>query len=71
MTSVATAEDMILAKLEWASSSGSERQLRDVAAMISVHSLGLDVAYLRHWAAELGVLEPLDDMIGRNDTHNL
>ncbi len=71
LTSVATAEDMILAKLEWASSSGSERQLRDVAAMISVHSLGLDVAYLRHWAAELGVLERLDEMIGHNDTHNL
>jgi hypothetical protein len=55
VTAVATVEDTILAKLEWARASESERQLRDVAAMIRVHGTALDLAYLRHWAGELGV----------------
>jgi hypothetical protein len=54
-TAVATVEDTILAKLEWAREGESERQLRDVAAMISVHGAALDLTYLRRWAAELGV----------------
>lgn len=70
MTAVATAEDTILAKLEWGQTNESARQLRDVAAMISVHALGLDVAYLRRRAAELGVLERLDEMLGLDDDNN-
>ena len=62
-TAVATVEDMILAKLEWAQSSESERQLRDVAAMIRVHPAGLDLTYLRQWADELGVRVPLEQLL--------
>lgn len=57
--SVATAEDTILAKLEWARASGSERQLRDVAGILSLQAGRLDEAYLARWAAELGVDELL------------
>ena len=63
MTAVATVEDMILAKLEWAQSSESERQLRDVAAMMRVHPAGLDLTYLRRWADELGVRVPLEQLL--------
>ena len=51
---VATAEDVVLAKLEWAAESGSDRQLRDAAAIVAV-TTDLDVAYVDRWAAALGV----------------
>ena len=61
---MATVEDTILAKLEWARDSESERQLRDVAAMIRVHGAALDVPYLRRWAGELGVKGALEVELG-------
>ena len=51
---VATAEDVILAKLEWARATGSERQLDDVAGIVAVADR-LDVAYIDRWAVVLGV----------------
>jgi hypothetical protein len=51
---VATAEDVILAKLEWAKASGSKRQLDDVAGILAIAS-GLDRSYIDRWAAVLGV----------------
>ena len=50
--SIATAEDTVLAKLEWAVKAESERQLRDVAGVLAV-SQNLDVEYLEHWVREL------------------
>ncbi|MCP4873072.1 MAG: hypothetical protein GY898_30640 [Proteobacteria bacterium] len=52
---IATAEDTILSKLEWAQQSPSERQLRDVAGVLQVSGEHLDRSYLDHWADELGV----------------
>lgn len=52
---VATAEDTILSKLEWASKSGSERQLQDVMSIVAVKGNTLDVAYIDGWAQSLGV----------------
>jgi len=52
---IATAEDTVLAKLEWRALSDSERQFRDVVAVLAAQDL--DVVYLRHWAPELGVTE--------------
>ena len=54
-TYVATAEDMIIAKLEWARASGSERQLADVAGILAVSGPHLDFAYVKRWVAELGL----------------
>jgi hypothetical protein len=55
---VATPEDTIVAKLEWAKKSGgSERQLTDVAGILSVRGDALDRAYIQRWADELGVLD--------------
>jgi hypothetical protein len=52
---VSTAEDSIVAKLEWARMSDSERQLRDVAGILSTQAGRLDVAYVDRWVAELGL----------------
>lgn len=54
---VATAEDTILTKLEWAKAGGSERQLADVRGILDVQGDTLDRAYIERWAAPLGVLE--------------
>ncbi len=55
---VATAEDMMIAKLEWAQAGESERQLRDVASILAVSGDRLDHEYLDRWVGVLG-LEPL------------
>lgn len=52
-TPIATAEDMILAKLEWARAGESERQLRDVARIVAVSGEALDMAYLHRWISVL------------------
>jgi len=54
---VATAEDTILAKLEWAKLGESERQLRDVAGVLAVRGPGLDRVYLERWVAALGLAD--------------
>jgi hypothetical protein len=52
---VATAEDTILAKLEWAKLGESERQLRDVRSLVEARGATLDRDYIERWLDELGV----------------
>ena len=52
---VATVEDVVLSKLEWAKLGGSARQLEDVAGLLKVHAGELDREYLRQWVEGLGV----------------
>ncbi len=52
---VATAEDTVLAKLEWARLGESERQLRDVRALLEAKGESLDRAYVERWLDDLGV----------------
>jgi Nucleotidyl transferase AbiEii toxin, Type IV TA system len=52
---VATLEDVILSKLEWAHLGGSRRQLEDVAMLLRVRRGDVDVAYVSRWVDELGV----------------
>jgi hypothetical protein len=54
---IVSVEDLILAKLQWGSETGSDRQLRDVAGMVEVAGDQLDRRYVERWAADLGVLE--------------
>ncbi len=54
---MATAEDTIVAKLDWARAGESERQLRDVVGMLQVSGESLDRAYIRKWVVELGLGE--------------
>ena len=53
---VATAEDVVLSKLEWAVETDSDRQLSDAAAILAIDD-GLDLAYIDRWAAVLGVID--------------
>ncbi len=53
---IATAEDTILAKLEWALRGQSERQLRDVAGILAV-ATDLDHDYIERWLTPLGLGE--------------
>ncbi len=67
---VATAEDIVLAKLEWFRGSGetSERQWRDVVGVISVQGAAVDRSYLRDWAARFGVLDLLERALAEADS---
>jgi len=57
---LATAEDVMLHKLYWNRLTPSDRQLQDVAGVVQVQRGKLDEAYLRHWAADLGVSATLE-----------
>jgi hypothetical protein len=65
---VATAEDVIVAKLEWARLGGSARQIEDVAALLAVHADDLDRAYLDRWIADLGLGAQLRQALPPRDT---
>lgn len=56
----ATAEDTVLAKLEWARKGESERQYDDAGGVLEIQGDRLDWAYLERWAAELGVRDLLE-----------
>jgi hypothetical protein len=58
-----TAEDMVIHKLEWFRAGGetSQRQWADVLGVLRLQGNALDLPYLTHWAAEVGV----DDLLAR------
>ncbi len=55
---VASPEDTLISKLEWAQQGGgSQLQLRDVSGILQLRSNDLDIAYIERWVAELGLGE--------------
>lgn len=54
---MASPEDVIVSKLEWALRSSSERQLRDVAGVLAAKPESLDLVYIEHWIQELNLGE--------------
>ena len=52
----ATAEDTIVAKLEWAKQSASNRQLSDVAGILRARRDTIDLAYVERWVRTLDLL---------------
>ncbi len=58
---LASAEDSVISKLEWAKLSQSQRQIQDVAAILRVRWDALDHSYLEKWIAELQLKEPWID----------
>ena len=61
----ASAEDIVLAKLEWYRAGGevSERQWRDVVGVLKTQAGRLDLDYLRPAAIALGVADLLDQAV--------
>jgi hypothetical protein len=54
---IASAEDVLVAKLEWAKAGESARQLEDCANILRARSGDLDRPYLEHWVTQLGLVE--------------
>jgi hypothetical protein len=56
-----SAEDIILAKLEWFRMGGevSERQWRDVLGVLGLQAERLDFKYLQKWSVDLGIQDLL------------
>jgi hypothetical protein len=58
-----SAEDLILAKLDWSDGGASERQVRDCRSVVRIHP-DLDWDYLARHARELGVVDLLESLRG-------
>jgi len=54
---IASAEDVVVSKLEWAKRAQSQRHIEDVAGILRMRWASLDRAYLQKWILALG-LEP-------------
>lgn len=62
---VAAPEDVILGKLWYYQEGGSEKHLRDIAAMLRVSGDEIDKPYIDHWAQQLGFTEPWHAILDR------
>jgi hypothetical protein len=52
---VASAEDVVIAKLEWAKRAQSPRQIEDAAGILKLRWELLDLKYLEGWIGQLGL----------------
>lgn len=57
---ITSAEDLVLAKLEWAKIGQSHRQLEDVAGILRIRSGDLDRAHIEYWTKELDLERELE-----------
>ena len=62
---ITTAEDSIIAKLEWyrLGDGASERQWDDVSRLVALQGDSLDVAHMRRMAMSLGVGDLLERLL--------
>jgi hypothetical protein len=61
--SVASAEDVILSKLEWSKLSQSQRQIEDAAGILKIQRSSLNRPYLEQWIHELGLEKEWEDAL--------
>jgi hypothetical protein len=59
---LASPEDLVLNKIKWGQKSQSEKQHRDVLAVLKTQGDELDDAYLQRWAEQLGILADLQQL---------
>ena len=52
---MATPEDLVIAKVEWAMKGESDLQLRDVRALLRTAGPEFEWSYVEHWIKELGL----------------
>lgn len=53
----ASPEDVILYKMMYYREGGSDKHLRDIAAMLQISAVGIDEEYVDRWARELGLTD--------------
>lgn len=54
---VASPEDVLISKLQWAKQGASDRQIQDVKGILDVQGNRLDYAYIARWVRELRLEE--------------
>lgn len=64
---LATLEDVVLAKLEWASMGDPELQRGDVLRLLQNEPNRLDRSYIERWAESLGIMQEWRSMLDRLD----
>jgi uncharacterized nucleotidyltransferase DUF6036 len=58
---VATAEDIVVSKLEWSKLAQSQRHIEDVAGILRMRWDSLDRSYIEKWIMELGLQKEWND----------
>ena len=61
---LASAEDVLIAKLRWAQMSGSQRQLQDAAGILATQGSKLDISYVERWVQDFGLEEQWNAVLG-------
>ena len=64
-TFLPSVEDMVVAKLEWAQATDSDRQMRDVVGMLDIAGGEIDSAYIGGWVERLGLEQAWERISGR------
>ena len=57
---VASAEDVVISKLEWAKRAQSQRQIEDAAGIMKMQGDSLDRSYIEKWVRELDLTQEWD-----------
>lgn len=60
---VASPEDIIVSKLEWAKLGQSQRHIDDAAGVLKMKPEGLDRSYIAKWIDELGLHEQWEEVL--------
>jgi hypothetical protein len=58
---IASAEDIVVSKLEWAKLGKSSRQIEDAAGILKVRGEELDLPYIEKWVHELDLASQWND----------
>jgi len=61
---VASAEDVVISKLEWSKLAQSQRQIEDAAGILKIRGDSLDRWYLDKWVRELGLTKEWNEARG-------
>jgi hypothetical protein len=61
----AAPEDVIIKKMEYYRSGGSEKHLRDIAGILKISGEEIDRGYITEWSARLGLSETWDAILKR------
>lgn len=65
MVRLASAEDIILRKMEYYQEGGSEKHLRDIASILRIQKEHLDRTYISEWTQRLGVEDIWNSIVAK------